>query len=58
MLKIIFDHNLDFSGKIQEALREFEAIKNKQDVSLCSLIALIYAHKMSPNPGIVFKHNA
>uniref|UniRef100_A0A8C2PD40 Tetratricopeptide repeat protein 21B n=1 Tax=Capra hircus TaxID=9925 RepID=A0A8C2PD40_CAPHI len=37
-------------GKIQEALREFEAIKNKQDVSLCSLIALIYAHKMSPNP--------
>ncbi|XP_001096248.2 tetratricopeptide repeat protein 21B isoform X1 [Macaca mulatta] len=37
-------------GKTQEALREFEAIKNKQDVSLCSLIALIYAHKMSPNP--------
>ncbi|KAB0381053.1 hypothetical protein FD755_008837, partial [Muntiacus reevesi] len=37
-------------GKIQEALREFEAIKNKQDVSLCSLIALTYAHKMSPNP--------
>ncbi|XP_007945909.1 tetratricopeptide repeat protein 21B [Orycteropus afer afer] len=37
-------------GKIQEALREFEDIKNKQDVSLCSLIALIYAHKMSPNP--------
>ncbi|XP_023385479.1 tetratricopeptide repeat protein 21B isoform X3 [Pteropus alecto] len=37
-------------GKIQEALREFEAIKNKQDISLCSLIALIYAHKMSPNP--------
>uniref|UniRef100_A0ABI7YCL5 Tetratricopeptide repeat domain 21B n=1 Tax=Felis catus TaxID=9685 RepID=A0ABI7YCL5_FELCA len=37
-------------GRTQEALREFEAIKNKQDVSLCSLIALIYAHKMSPNP--------
>ncbi|XP_074219924.1 tetratricopeptide repeat protein 21B isoform X2 [Camelus bactrianus] len=37
-------------GKTQEALREFEAIKNKQDVSLCSLIALIHAHKMSPNP--------
>uniref|UniRef100_A0A7P0TAA5 Tetratricopeptide repeat domain 21B n=1 Tax=Homo sapiens TaxID=9606 RepID=A0A7P0TAA5_HUMAN len=37
-------------GKTQEALREFEAIKNKQDVSLCSLLALIYAHKMSPNP--------
>ncbi|XP_059783998.1 tetratricopeptide repeat protein 21B isoform X6 [Balaenoptera ricei] len=37
-------------GKTQEALREFEALKNKQDVSLCSLIALIYTHKMSPNP--------
>ncbi|XP_054978983.1 tetratricopeptide repeat protein 21B [Sorex araneus] len=37
-------------GKTQEALREFEAIKNKEDVSLCSQIALIYAHKMSPNP--------
>ncbi|XP_008061219.1 tetratricopeptide repeat protein 21B [Carlito syrichta] len=37
-------------GKAQEALREFEAIKNKQEVSLCSLIALIFAHKMSPDP--------
>nr|XP_019582896.1 PREDICTED: tetratricopeptide repeat protein 21B isoform X1 [Rhinolophus sinicus] len=37
-------------GKTQEALREFEAIKRNQDVSLCSLLALIYAHKMSPNP--------
>ncbi|XP_037379346.1 tetratricopeptide repeat protein 21B isoform X1 [Talpa occidentalis] len=37
-------------GKTQEALREFEALKNKQDVSLCSLIALIYTHRMSPNP--------
>lgn len=40
----------ELRGKTQDALREFEAIKNKQDVSLCSLIALIYAHKMSPNP--------
>ncbi|XP_036998976.2 tetratricopeptide repeat protein 21B [Artibeus jamaicensis] len=37
-------------GSTQEALREFEAIKNKPDVSLCSLLALIYTHKMSPNP--------
>ncbi|ELK28172.1 Tetratricopeptide repeat protein 21B [Myotis davidii] len=37
-------------GKTQEALREFETLKNKPDVSLCSLLALIYAHKMSPNP--------
>lgn len=26
-------------------------------MSLCSLIALMYVHKMSPNPGIVFKYN-
>ncbi|XP_027722007.1 tetratricopeptide repeat protein 21B isoform X2 [Vombatus ursinus] len=37
-------------GRDQDAVRELEAIKNKQDVSLCSLIALIYAHKMSSNP--------
>ncbi|XP_066201690.1 tetratricopeptide repeat protein 21B isoform X1 [Saccopteryx leptura] len=37
-------------GKTQDALQEFEAIKNKPDISLCSLLALIYAHKMSPNP--------
>ncbi|XP_074159318.1 tetratricopeptide repeat protein 21B [Sminthopsis crassicaudata] len=37
-------------GKNQDAVRELEAIKNKQDVSLCSLIALIYAHKKSSNP--------
>ncbi|XP_036277765.1 tetratricopeptide repeat protein 21B isoform X2 [Pipistrellus kuhlii] len=37
-------------GKTQEALREFEALKNKPVVSLCSLLALIYTHKMSPNP--------
>lgn len=45
-------HDLDFTGKTQEALREFETTKNKQDVSLCSHIALIYTHKMSPNPGM------
>ncbi|XP_062043519.1 tetratricopeptide repeat protein 21B [Lepus europaeus] len=37
-------------GKTQEALREFETTKNKQDVSLCSHIALIHIHKMSLNP--------
>ncbi|XP_007539386.1 tetratricopeptide repeat protein 21B isoform X1 [Erinaceus europaeus] len=37
-------------GKTQEALREFEATKNNQDVSLCSLMAILYAHRLSSNP--------
>ncbi|XP_048201260.1 tetratricopeptide repeat protein 21B [Perognathus longimembris pacificus] len=37
-------------GKTQEALREFDSIKNKQDVSLCSLLALMFTHKLSSNP--------
>ncbi|XP_038607045.1 tetratricopeptide repeat protein 21B [Tachyglossus aculeatus] len=37
-------------GGIQEAIRELEDIKNKQDISLCSLIALLYAHKRSADP--------
>ncbi|KFZ59503.1 Tetratricopeptide repeat protein 21B, partial [Antrostomus carolinensis] len=38
------------AGDIQEAIRQLESIKNKQDVSLCTMMALIYAHKKSPNP--------
>ncbi|KAE8581031.1 hypothetical protein XENTR_v10024640 [Xenopus tropicalis] len=36
--------------EIQESIRELEAIKDKTDVSLCSLMALIYAHKKSSHP--------
>ncbi|XP_066543938.1 tetratricopeptide repeat protein 21B isoform X2 [Amia ocellicauda] len=36
--------------RIQEAIREFEAIKERREVSLCTLMALIYAHKKSQNP--------
>lgn len=42
-------------GDIQEGIRQLETIKNKQEVSLCVLMALIYAHKMSPNPGMLIK---
>lgn len=42
-------------GDIQEGIRQLETIKNKQEVSLCAMMALIYAHKMSPNPGILIK---
>uniref|UniRef100_A0A663ER50 Tetratricopeptide repeat domain 21B n=1 Tax=Aquila chrysaetos chrysaetos TaxID=223781 RepID=A0A663ER50_AQUCH len=37
-------------GDIQEGIRQLESIKNKQEVSLCTMMALIYAHKKSPNP--------
>ncbi|XP_048342203.1 tetratricopeptide repeat protein 21B isoform X2 [Sphaerodactylus townsendi] len=37
-------------GFTQEALLELESIKNKEEVSLCTLMALIYAEKKSPNP--------
>ncbi|XP_072118143.1 tetratricopeptide repeat protein 21B [Mobula birostris] len=36
--------------RIQEAIRELEAIREKQDVSLCSIMALIYAHKKCSAP--------
>uniref|UniRef100_A0A8C3K4I9 Tetratricopeptide repeat protein 21B n=1 Tax=Calidris pygmaea TaxID=425635 RepID=A0A8C3K4I9_9CHAR len=38
------------AGDIQESIRQLESIKNKQEVSLCTMMALIYAHKKSPNP--------
>ncbi|XP_077175955.1 tetratricopeptide repeat protein 21B [Paroedura picta] len=37
-------------GYTQEALSELESIRNKQEVSLCTMMALIYAEKRSPNP--------
>ncbi|XP_019378278.1 PREDICTED: tetratricopeptide repeat protein 21B [Gavialis gangeticus] len=43
-------YGLLMAGQIQEAIREFEHIKNKQEVSLCTMMALIYAHKKSSNP--------
>ncbi|KAM4626732.1 tetratricopeptide repeat protein 21B [Discoglossus pictus] len=36
--------------QVQESIRELEAIKDKPDVSLCSFMALIYAHKKSSHP--------
>ncbi|XP_053120307.1 tetratricopeptide repeat protein 21B isoform X2 [Hemicordylus capensis] len=37
-------------GRIQEALAELESVKTKQDVSLCTMMAQIYAQKKSPHP--------
>ncbi|XP_071603569.1 tetratricopeptide repeat protein 21B isoform X3 [Heliangelus exortis] len=38
------------TGDIQEGIRQLESIRNKQEVSLCTMVALIFAHKKSPNP--------
>uniref|UniRef100_A0A8C6VC71 Tetratricopeptide repeat protein 21B n=1 Tax=Naja naja TaxID=35670 RepID=A0A8C6VC71_NAJNA len=40
-------------GHVQEALLSLESIKNKQEVSLCTMMAMIYAHKKRPNPVIM-----
>ncbi|XP_061199524.1 tetratricopeptide repeat protein 21B isoform X2 [Neopsephotus bourkii] len=37
-------------GDIQEGIRQLESIKSKQEVSLCAMMALIYAHKKSSKP--------
>uniref|UniRef100_A0A674KEP4 Tetratricopeptide repeat protein 21B n=1 Tax=Terrapene triunguis TaxID=2587831 RepID=A0A674KEP4_9SAUR len=43
-------YGMMMEGHVQEAIREFESIKNKQEVSLCTMMALICAHKKSSNP--------
>lgn len=42
-------------GDVQESIRQLESIKNKPEVLLCTMMALIYAHKKSPNPGMPIK---
>ncbi|KAL4636202.1 tetratricopeptide repeat protein 21B [Arapaima gigas] len=37
-------------GRIQEAIHELESIKDRRDVSLCTMMALVYAHKKCQNP--------
>ncbi|XP_034282528.1 tetratricopeptide repeat protein 21B isoform X4 [Pantherophis guttatus] len=37
-------------GHVQEALLSLESIKNKQEVCLCTMMAMIYAHKKRSNP--------
>ncbi|KAM7154066.1 tetratricopeptide repeat protein 21B isoform 1-T1 [Macrochelys suwanniensis] len=43
-------YGMMMEGHVKEAIRELESIKNKQEVSLCTMMALIYAHKQSSNP--------
>uniref|UniRef100_A0A8C9WIP1 Tetratricopeptide repeat domain 21B n=1 Tax=Scleropages formosus TaxID=113540 RepID=A0A8C9WIP1_SCLFO len=37
-------------NRIQEAIHELESIKDGRDVSLCTMMALVYAHKKCQNP--------
>ncbi|KAJ8385445.1 hypothetical protein AAFF_G00188970 [Aldrovandia affinis] len=36
--------------RVQEAIHELEAVKDKRDVSLCTLMALVYAQKKRQSP--------
>lgn len=55
VLKSVIAYSVLFLGDVQESIRQLESIKNKQEVSLCTMMALIYAHKKSPNPGMPIK---
>ncbi|PVD35924.1 hypothetical protein C0Q70_02893 [Pomacea canaliculata] len=35
--------------RVQEGIRELDILKDKRDVNLCSIMALMFAHKKSPN---------
>lgn len=39
------------TDQIQEASVELDAIRDRRDVSLCTLMALVYAEKKQTNPG-------
>lgn len=39
------------ADQIQEASVELDTIKDSRDVSLCTLMALVYAEKKKTNPG-------
>lgn len=40
-----------FAERIQDAISNLESIRNYPDVSLCSIMALIYAHKRCETIG-------
>ena len=42
---------LSVTERVQEGMRELDAMKDKQDVNLCSILALIVGHKKSKHIG-------
>uniref|UniRef100_A0A8B9LC89 Tetratricopeptide repeat domain 21B n=1 Tax=Astyanax mexicanus TaxID=7994 RepID=A0A8B9LC89_ASTMX len=51
----IFFHayGLLMQDRVQEAIQELEQVKDKRDVSLCALMALVYAQKKRPHPDTI-----
>lgn len=49
--KINFINESLCKDRVQEGIRELEILKDKRDVNLCSTMALMFAHKKSPNVG-------
>ena len=42
---------LYFIDRVQEGIRELEPLRDRQDVNVCALLALIMAHKKAATPG-------
>ncbi|KAK2186994.1 hypothetical protein NP493_181g04009 [Ridgeia piscesae] len=47
LLKFFYGYSLILEERVQEGMRELDAMKDKQDVNLCSILALIVGHKKS-----------
>ena len=39
------------TDRVQEGMRELEQLKDKRDVNICSIMALIFAHKKCKSLG-------
>ncbi|ESO93623.1 hypothetical protein LOTGIDRAFT_189817 [Lottia gigantea] len=46
VLKFFIAYSKILQGRYQEGIRELDVLKDKRDVNICSLMALIYAHKV------------
>ncbi|KAK7913141.1 hypothetical protein WMY93_013352 [Mugilogobius chulae] len=48
-------HAVLMQDQIHDAMLELDTIRDSRDVSLCSLMALIYARKRKPTQGVILK---
>ena len=49
MVLVDIRFNISILDNLTEAIQELESVKDKRDVILCSLMALVIAHKRSKN---------
>lgn len=47
---------LNVSDRVQDGMRELDVLKEKRDVNLCSVMALMLAHKKAHSIGACVKH--